>query len=210
MTTRITLYSDFVCPFCYVAEASTVARLERELGVTVDWRGFELHPETPSGGTPVTAFGSQDRLDDMRSYIRDFAARFGIGDLATPDRIPNTRRALAVAELAREQGKLDEFRKRAMAAHWHESMNLEDDDDIAAIASAAGMSPDDAVRAMDDARYLERVDAMRVEATRMGVTGIPTFFVGDEVVVGCQPYDVLDAAVRRASAAKSTALGAGA
>jgi protein-disulfide isomerase len=57
---------------------------------------------------------------------------------------------------------------------------------------------------MDDPAYQARVDLLRAEAGRMGVTGIPTFFIGDAVVVGCQPFEVLAAAVRRAGARPKT------
>ena len=45
-----------------------------------------------------------------------------------------------------------------------------------------------------------RVDERQADARRHGVTGIPTFFIGGEAVVGCHPYDVLAAAARRAGA----------
>ena len=48
------LYTDFVCPFCFIAEQSTVPRLLAELDLTLDWYGFELHPSTPPGGVPLS------------------------------------------------------------------------------------------------------------------------------------------------------------
>ena len=142
----------------------------------------------------------------MREYMRRFAAGFGIEDMGSPDRIPNTRRALAMAEYAREQGRGDAFRDSAMDAHWRRGENLEAGEDLLAVASRAELDPEAALSAADDATHQARVDAIRAEASDQGVTGIPTFFVGDEVIVGCQPYEVLAAAVRRAqgrSAAKN-------
>jgi predicted DsbA family dithiol-disulfide isomerase len=140
----------------------------------------------------------------MREYMRQFAARFGIADMESPDHLPNTRRALAIAEYARDQGRVEAFRHVAMDAHWRRGENLEDPDDLGEVAKRAGLDPDAAVRAMDDPAYQVRVDGLRAEAGRMGVTGIPTFFIGDAVVVGCQPFEVLAAAVRRAGARPKT------
>ncbi len=50
---HVRLYSDFICPFCFVAEQSNLVRLQEEFDVEVDRRGFELHPETPVGGMRV-------------------------------------------------------------------------------------------------------------------------------------------------------------
>jgi len=136
----------------------------------------------------------------MRDYLREFAASFGIKEMGWPERLPNTRRALAMAEYAREQGKLDAFREAAMDAHWCEGKDLEDESDLREIAHRVGLAPDAAVRAMNNARYLERVDALRKEATKVGVTGIPAFLFGSVCVVGCQSYEVLAEAAERAGA----------
>src|SRR5216110_2594243 len=61
VTLTLRLYTDFVCPFCFIAEQSTVPRLVRELDLSLDWHGFELHPSTPRGGLPLSAlFGRVD------------------------------------------------------------------------------------------------------------------------------------------------------
>ena len=127
-----------------------------------------------------------ERLRGMADYMRNFAAQFGIEDFRQPERIPNTRRALALAEIARAEGKLDGYRERAFHAHWRDGMNLEDDRDLRAIASDAGLS-----RFEPDAGDFERIDEIREEADRIGVEGIPTFVIRNHGVAGCQPFDVL-------------------
>lgn len=114
----------------------------------------------------------------MRDYMRRFAASFGITDMGHPSHMPNTRRALAAAEYARDRGRLTPFRHLAMDAHWRDDRDLEDPAVIAAVAIAAGIDGEGATAAMDAGEYLARVDAMRAEANRAGVTGIPTFFMG--------------------------------
>ncbi len=166
----------------------------------MDWRGFELHPETPEGGIEIARIFGAGRARQMHEYMRQFAAGFGITDMRQPAHLPNTRRALAAAEYAREQGKLTEFRHAAMDAHWRRELDLEDPGVIRALAAEVGLDPPATAAAMSDAAYLARVDDMRREASRAGVTGIPTFFFGDEVVVGCQLYPVLAAAAERAGA----------
>jgi predicted DsbA family dithiol-disulfide isomerase len=141
-----------------------------------------------------------ERVGQMREQMRAFAAQFGVTGFNQPGRIPNTRRALALAEVAREEGRLDEYRQRAMEAHWRDGMNLEDDADLRTIAREAGL-PDDAVeRSMRDPRYLARVDATREESQRIGVEGIPTFVIGRYGVAGCQPFEVLAELASRAGA----------
>ena len=136
--------------------------------------------------------------------MRNFAAQFGIEDFTTRERIPNTRRALALAEVAREEGKLGAFRMRAMEAHWRDGLDLENDDDLRAIARDAGLSDDAVARSKDDPRYLARVDALRAEAKAIGVEGIPTFILDNLGISGAQSYEVFERFAERAGAKRRT------
>jgi len=137
----------------------------------------------------------------MTAHVERFAAGFGV-PMRVPARSPNTRAALAVAELARDRGKLHPFRAAAMAAHWRDGKDLEDPAVLAACAAEAGLDPAEAVAAVSAPAYQARVDAMGREAARAGVTGIPTFLVGRRRIVGCQPYQVIAAAAEAEGALK--------
>jgi predicted DsbA family dithiol-disulfide isomerase len=143
---------------------------------------------------------SRERLPQLKRGLREFATSFGVSDLELPDHMPNTRRMLAIAEYARELGMLETIRNAAMHAHWREGKNLENEQDLRAIALRANLEPEAALQAMAAERYLQRVDAIREEASTIGVTGIPTLVVGQYGVVGCQPYEVIVQAVERAGA----------
>ena len=202
MPVTLRLYSDFVCPFCFVAEQSTVPRLRDEFDLVVDWRGFPLHPRTPKGGMPLSALFPAARIPGMKDHMKKFAAGFGVTGIVHPERLPNTRRVLAMAEYARAQGKLEELRRAGMEAHWRHGNGLESDDDLRTIAAGVGLDAEAALQAADSAHFQGEIDRKLAEAAAQGVTGIPTFFIGDEAVVGCQPYEVLAAAAERAGATR--------
>ena len=197
---RIRLFSDFICPFCFIAEQSTLKRLLQEFDLVVEWCGFELHPTTPRGGMPLSALFPAARLPALRAHMEQFAARFGVTGIQQPEHIPSSRRALAIAELSRARGCLEAFRESAMVAHWREGRDLESDRDLRLIAARVSLDPEEALAAADDPAILQRVDDRQDDARQHGVTGIPTFFIEREMVVGCQPYEVLAAAARRAGA----------
>ena len=198
--TLLRLYTDFVCPFCFIAEESTVPRLVRELDLTLEWHGFELHPGTPRGGMPLTQLFRGGHLPSVHARTKAFAAEFGVRDFEPPDTLRNTRRALALAEYARDHGVLDAFRRAAFDAHWRRRKDLEADADLRDIAASVGLDADAALAAADDRALLERVDARQAAARRNGVSGIPTFDFEDVRVSGCQPFEVLAEAARRAGA----------
>jgi predicted DsbA family dithiol-disulfide isomerase len=205
MTATLRLYTDFVCPFCFIAEESTVPRLLREHDLTLDWCGFELHPSTPPGGRPLSSLFPGADLAAIHRQTKGFAARFDVRDFEPPNTLRNSRRALALAELARERGRLAPYRQAVFQAHWREGKNIEDLDVLQALGVAAGLDAAEARSAPDGADWLRRVDVRQQDARAAGVRGIPTFVFateggGRETVVGCQSYDVLAQAARRAGA----------
>jgi predicted DsbA family dithiol-disulfide isomerase len=148
--------------------------------------------------------------------LASFADGFGV-TLRFSSHVPNTRRALAMAEYARDQGKLDAFRTATMDAHWELGRDIENTEVLAELASGAGMDATLALAAAASAPMLARVDALGEEAQRWGVSGIPTYFIlpagwspGDPApgngarpvrIVGCQPWESVVAGCARAQVA---------
>jgi len=143
---------------------------------------------------------------DMSGYLDRFAAGFGVPGLAHSRMMPNTRRAIAVAEFARDQGKLDAFRSLVMDARWKEGRDIGDDAVLRDLAVSAGLDGDAAMQAADAPVYLGRVDVIRREFKELGVGGIPAFAFPQESIEGCRPYEELAAAALRAGARPRTSL----
>jgi predicted DsbA family dithiol-disulfide isomerase len=146
---------------------------------------------------PLDEMFGADRVRKMRPYLVDFAKAQGVSGMVVPAHKPNTRKALALAEWARGQGRLHEVRTGLMDAYWREGLDLEDEAVLARVAVAAGLDAPAALRGSREPEILGRVAAMGREAASAGVTGIPTFDIGEERVVGAQPYPVLAEAVVR-------------
>jgi len=165
----------------------------------VELCGFELHPEFPAEGVPLSRFGSPDQLEARRRSMAEFAEGFGV-EMGFPDRAPNTRKALALAEVARDHGRLSELWDAAMDAHWLHGQDLTDDGVLRQLAQDVGLDPDVAVAAMAEERIRGRVDGLRERAAEVNVTAIPAFLIGEERIVGCQPYERVARAAEKAGA----------
>lgn len=164
--------------------------MQAEFEVRVEWRGFQLHPEIPSGGVRVADMFGEQRAAKMGARMVAFAAEFGV-DMNLPERVPCTLRPLAASEYAREQGKLEPFRDALMDAHWLHGRDIESDDDLRAAAETTGLDPDATIEAADASVHREHLASVRNNAFDNMITAIPTFVFGSYPVVGCQRYETL-------------------
>src|SRR5215469_15572360 len=111
---------DFICPFCYVGQQRN-AILARH-GLHVVEMAFQAHPEIPPGGIPAGP-----RVGPMYAMLEREAKDAGLL-LSWPQRLPNSRRALAAAEWARrhQPGSFPRFQEELFAAHFVLGEDLED------------------------------------------------------------------------------------
>jgi predicted DsbA family dithiol-disulfide isomerase len=177
-------------------EQSSLVRLREEFEIEVEWRGFELHPETPIGGVSVTKLFPGRSLASMRRRMSSFAAEFGV-EMEVPEHLSNTRRALAMAEFARDRGRLEEFRQSATEGYWRRGLDLEDEKHLGEMAIESGLDPQEALDASTSAAFVDTVARTREEGMDKMVSGVPTLLLGSFPIVGCQRYETFQMIARR-------------
>ncbi|MEA2425529.1 MAG: hypothetical protein QOH13_1939 [Thermoleophilaceae bacterium] len=117
---------------------------------------------------------------------------------ATRTRVPNTRAALNVGELARERGVHGPFHDRLMTAFWAEDLDISDPLVLAAEGAAFGLDRDDVIDVATTFRYQDRVDASSAAMHELGAGGVPAWVIDDRVLVpGAQPHDVFDQVMQK-------------
>lgn len=187
---RITVFSDYVCPFCYLEEPDLVA--VREVygdRVEVEHRAYELRPY------PVPT------LDPDGEYLHNVwnAAVYPIANslgmtLRLPPVQPRSRQALEAAEYAREEDRFEEMHDALFRAFFQNGRDLDDRETLLAVGEEAGLDREGLRRALDEGRYTGKVVADEELAKSLGVASVPTMLVGDtdrpleesEAVVGTQ------------------------
>jgi predicted DsbA family dithiol-disulfide isomerase len=199
------LFSDFICPYCYVGERLAAPVLE-EFGLALDWRGYEIHPEIPPEGL-ATNQTDRSGLERLWSRVETFAASLEV-PIRRPSMIPSSRLALEGAELARREGKLEPYRERIFSAFFREGLDIGDPDRLTELAVDAGLDRalfQEAIRAR---HFRDTIDEHREQAEDHLVTGVPTFFLFGVPVVGAQSSEAYRrsfARILERRAAKQTA-----
>ncbi len=112
-----------------------------------------------------------------------------------PPTIPNSRRALAVTELARDRGHDEAVHARLMRAYWSEARDIGDDDVLLDLVEDVGPDRAEAAEAMNAEEYVARVLASTREANRHGINAIPAFVLDRRLLVlGAHPHETFEQA----------------
>jgi predicted DsbA family dithiol-disulfide isomerase len=160
-----------------------------QFGAAVSWLPYDLHPEYPPEGVPRTehaATSSAQRMFEANGFVYNPPAH----------RRSNSRAALRLAELARDQGRFDEVHRRLMDAYWDAGLNIGDHGVLAELAAESGVEGVEELLAGD--RYLDRVLASTEEAQSLGISGIPAFLLGRRLLVlGAHPRGTFERAFRQ-------------
>jgi predicted DsbA family dithiol-disulfide isomerase len=182
------VYFDFICPFCYLG-AYRLSRLQARWAFDVEWRGIQIHPETPSAGMPLAAIGDE-RLRQAAAGIVTLAAEEGL-DLAIPLTLANSNLAHRMAECARREGALEKYQQRVFAAYFQEGRNIGDSETIPAIVRDLGISKR-AIAAFlaDRAGYAAIITERLRDGAARGFRAFPAVIMGDRQWQGVQPDPV--------------------
>lgn len=197
---RIDIYSDTVCPWCYLGkrrfELALAARPQYEARVT--WRPFELNPDIPPEGIERAAYlasrlGSAERVAEAQAELMRQGAASGIEfrfDLMT--RMPNTRRSHLLIAHAARSGRQTAVKERIMRAYFEQGCDIGDIEELVRLGVEAGLAERESRSALVLRSGQDGVVAAERHAGVLGITGVPTFvFDGQYTISGAQEVGTL-------------------
>ncbi|WP_267643447.1 DsbA family oxidoreductase [Haloarchaeobius amylolyticus] len=203
---RITVYSDYVCPFCYLGRESLRRyQATREDDLEIDWRPFDLqsHKRNPDGSLDETVEDGKDDeyFEQAKQGVRRLQERYDVEmelDLATEvDSLDAQVASYYVKQHYPYEQWLD-FDVAIFDALWQESRDIGDEAVLVDLAEDAGIPGDEIRSALDDdglrAELRDQFDA----AQRAGITGVPTFTYEDYAARGAVPPEQLERLVEGA------------
>ncbi len=189
---KITVFSDYICPFCFIG-TETLRKVQPEVPpFTLEWKGFQIHPEYPATGIPTERRAAQFGKERYAALWRNITALAeGIElSMRPPTVLTNSLMALEATEYAKDQGKAGEFSRAVYRAYFQDGQNIGDLNVILALAQEVGLDPATVQEHLTASTYANRLKAAHQEARSLGVSGVPTFIVGPAQIVGAQSPDV--------------------
>ena len=213
-TVSIEVYSDVVCPWCYIGGRRLEQAIAQRPDIKVErnWHPFQLRPEMPKEGVPwgdfvQQKFGGPERAEPIFAKVTETGASEGI--VFRFDRIsnaPNTLDAHRLILLAREHELEWEMVRALYSAYFTRERDLNDYDQLVAIATEVGLDEQRVRDYLAGDKNVDEVNSSQYKAEELGITGVPFYVFNNRYALsGAQPTEafahVLDLIASEASAA---------
>ena len=209
VTLKVEIWSDFVCPFCYIGKRRFEAALDKfagKDGVEVVYRSFELDPaaphEVPYDVHEMLArkYGmSREQAKMMNARVTEQAREVGLDYRMDEIKLTNTFDAHRLAHFAATRGRQREMTERLMKAYFTESKHIGDKETLAQLAEEVGLDRNEAKRLLESGAYSADVRADQREGAALGIRGVPFYVIDRKYgVSGAQPEEVFLRALEKA------------
>lgn len=197
---RIEIWSDVVCPWCYIGKRrleEALAGFEHRDEVEVVWRSFQLDPSAPTEPTEDVAEalgrkygGGRANALTMIGNVQQVAAEVGLDFTRHPEALHlNTVDAHRLLHAAGD--RRGELKEALLHAYFVEARNLADHEVLVEVAASVGLDPEAARAVLSSDAHAEAVAADAAQAQAYGATGVPFFVVDARFgVSGAQPTEV--------------------
>lgn len=200
MKLSIEVTSDFICPWCRIAEARldvVLKTLPEDVEVEVNWLPFELNPDMPLEGMDRVTyrsrkFGSWDYSQKLDAHTEEAAAGDGVKfNYTAMKRVPNTRAAHRLIWLAGKTNMQTILIERLFRAYFQEGKDIGDHDVLADIASEAGMNRLNVKTFLAGHDGEAEVTQQEYCARRNKINSVPSFNIGGVRVSGAVSAEIL-------------------
>jgi len=195
---QIEVWSDFVCPFCYIGKRRFDAALEsfqERNQINVTYKSYQLDPKTPAYHgqdyleSLAEKFGSAEQAKQMTEDIQKQAKTVGLEFDFNQAKPTNTLDAHRLNQLAKEEQVQEQLSDLLFQAHFVDGKDIGNKEVLLNIAQDVGLDKTKAKQLLEDPSiYHDDVKTDLQEATEFGISGVPYFIVNRKYAIsGAQP-----------------------
>ena len=207
---EVDVFSDVVCPFCYIGKRHLESAL-RELGVAdaqIRFRSFELDPhvaDSDLGTSSIASLASKKGMsladaERMTQAVAYRASQVGIPMDFSQTKVLRTRDAHRLLQWARTHSLegAAALKEELMRDYFCEGTNLNESEALLAAAGRAGLPADEARAVLADPKaFVAEVEADISYAQKLNVRGVPFFVFNQRIgLSGAQPVETFVAAMK--------------
>ncbi len=204
---KIEIWSDIMCPFCYIGKRNfehALTQLPFKDVVNVEWKSFQLDASLSDQNEGITVkeyLASRkglpvDQVEAMQQHITEKGKEVGIDFKMDQAVVVNTFLGHRLIQWAQLQGKGSEMEEALFKAHFTEGKDVSDRDVLGQLAQQIGLDKNTAVTYLKTEEGAYEVQQDIVQARNIGVQGVPFFLLnGKYSVSGAQPTELFIEAI---------------
>ena len=210
---KVEIWSDIMCPFCYIGKRNFEAALKEfdaKNEIEIEWKSFQLDPTIPKSfekkvstyeylaerkGMPV------ERSKEMHDNIVETARKVGLTYNFDKSVVANSFDAHKLIQLAKTKGLGDAAEESLFKAYFSNGQDMSDHSTLIRLGKEIGLNEEEITAALVSEEFEAKVNFDVSEGSQLGVTGVP-FFVFDRkyAVSGAQPIETFLNALKQSHA----------
>jgi predicted DsbA family dithiol-disulfide isomerase len=206
---KIEIWSDIVCPFCYIGKTNfenALQKFEHKNEVEIIWKSFQLNPDLKTDLNKTTYQSlseskgwSVEQTKQITQQVTAMAAQSGLQLNFDKAVVANTFKAHQLIHLAAKYHKQNEMKTTLLKAYFTDGKNIDDIKELKKLGNSIGLNETEIENIYQQNLYTDSVNANINEASKMGINGVP-FFLFEEKwsVSGAQSSEIFLKALQHA------------
>lgn len=206
---KIEIWSDFVCPFCYMGKRrfeEALRQFEHRDAFEVVFRSFELDPNSRRDVSinlvdhlaekyNITKAAAQANIENVTMQAKMMGLEYHMEEAIQT----NTFDAHRLTHYAKTLNLMDEITERLMKAHFTEGLNIGDQDVLMTLSEEVGLNGKEVQKVLSQGQFGEEVRRDQQRARELGIRSVPNFLIDGRISVsGAQPIRVFLQALEEA------------
>lgn len=181
--TKIKIFSDYVCPFCYLGEQVLEDLLKEnpDLEVEVEWMPFELRPFPMPTLRPEEEYLPKVWRTSVYPMAKNLDVQIKLPSVSPQ---PHTHLAFEGFQFAKEKGKGTEYTMRLFEGFFKENKDIGKVDVLTQLAEEVGLDPQAYRNALESRKYKEQHEQAFQHAQDIGIQAVPSFQIGNKLYQG--------------------------
>jgi predicted DsbA family dithiol-disulfide isomerase len=208
ITMKVEIWSDVMCPFCYIGKRRLEAALQQfnhPEDIDVEWKSFQLRPDMET--QPEVSINqhlskvkgwSEEEAAQFNKRMEDMAEEAGLDFNMDQAVVANSFDAHRFAHYAKTQGKGDEAEEALFNAYFTNGKNTDNHEVLVSLGEDIGLDPEETREVLESEQFADAVKEDIHESRKLGVQGVP-FFVLDRkyAISGAQPTETFLEALQK-------------
>lgn len=206
---KIEIWSDVMCPFCYIGKRkfeAAVEQFEHKSDVEVIWKSYQLNPYLKTEpGKNINEYLAEikgcsiEQAKAMNDRVTDMAKSVGLNYNFETAIVANSFDAHRLIQFAKSKGKGAEAEEALFKAYFTEGKNTADKETLMQLGVDIGLNTNELFAVLNSSEYSQDVAKDITEAQQIGVRGVPFFVIDRKYgISGAQETETFSQALHQA------------